>query len=79
MGSEMCIRDSGGAVELITCVKSINEGYIHPTVGLLEDDPECDLDYTKGEGIHTPVHIAISNSLGFGGHNATVLVKEYQD
>ena len=69
----------GGAVELITCVKSINEGYIHPTVGLLEDDPECDLDYTKGEGIHTPVHIAISNSLGFGGHNATVLVKEYQD
>lgn len=50
-----------------------------PTVGLLEDDPECDLDYTKGEGIHTPVHIAISNSLGFGGHNATVLVKEYQD
>ena len=69
----------GGAVELITCIKSINEGYIHPTVGLKEDDPECDLDYTKGEGIHTPVHVAISNSLGFGGHNATVLVKEYED
>lgn len=68
----------GGAVELITCIKSINENYIHPTVGLKEDDPECDLDYTKGEGIHTPVHIAISNSLGFGGHNATVLVKEYE-
>lgn len=67
----------GGAVELITCVKSINESYIHPTVGLVEDDPECDLDYTKGQGIHTPVHVAISNSLGFGGHNATVLVKEY--
>ena len=64
----------GGAVELITCVKSINEGYIHPTVGLLEDDPECDLDYTKGEGIHTPVHIAISNSLGFGGHNASLIL-----
>ena len=68
----------GGAVELITCIKSINEDYIHPTVGLLEDDPECDLDYTKGEGIHTPVHTAVSNSLGFGGHNATVLVKEYR-
>ena len=67
----------GGAVELITCVKSINESYIHPTVGLVEDDPECDLDYTKGQGIHTSVHVAISNSLGFGGHNATVLVKEY--
>lgn len=69
---------AGGAVELVTCIKSINEDYIHPTVGLKEDDPECDLDYTKGEGIHTPVHIAISNSLGFGGHNATVLVKEYE-
>lgn len=68
----------GGAVELITCIKSINENYIHPTVGLAEDDPECDLDYTKGEAVHIPVHTAISNSLGFGGHNATVLVKEYQ-
>ena len=69
----------GGAVELITCIKSINENYIHPTVGLLEDDEECDLDYTKGLGVHKPVHIAISNSLGFGGHNATVLVKEFCD
>ena len=73
-------------MELITCIESILNGYIHPTVGLKEDDPECDLDYTKGEGIHTDVHVAISNSLGFGGHNAvlvfkafdaTVLVKEY--
>lgn len=68
---------AGGAVELVTCIKSINEGYIHPTVGLKEDDPECDLDYTKGHGIHMDVHAAISNSLGFGGHNASVLVKEY--
>ena len=69
----------GGAVELITCIKSINENYIHPTVGLEVDDEECDLDYTKGEGLHIPVHTAISNSLGFGGHNATVLVKEYKE
>lgn len=68
----------GGAVELITCIESILNGYIHPTVGLVEDDPECDLDYTKGEGIHTDVNVAISNSLGFGGHNATVLVKKYE-
>lgn len=68
---------AGGAVELVTCIKSINEGYIHPTVGLKEDDPECDLDYTKGHGVHMDVHAAISNSLGFGGHNASVLVKEY--
>lgn len=68
----------GGAVELVTCIQSINESYIHPTVGLTEDDPECDLDYTKGAEIHVPVNVAISNSLGFGGHNATVLVKKYE-
>lgn len=68
---------AGGAVELITCIKSINEGYIHQTVGLKDDDPECDLDYTKGKGVYVPVNVAISNSLGFGGHNATVLVKKY--
>ncbi len=70
---------AGGAVELITCVKSILEGYIHPTVGLLHDDPECDLDYTKGSGVHREVRTAISNSFGFGGHNATLLVKKYED
>lgn len=70
---------AGGAVELVTCIKSINEGYIHPTVGLKEDDPECDLDYTKGAGVHMEVRAAISNSLGFGGHNATILVKRYEE
>lgn len=64
-------------MELITCIKSINENYTHATVGLKEDDPECDLDYTKGNGIHTPVRVALSNSLGFGGHNASLVVKEY--
>ena len=68
---------AGGAVELITCIKSVNEGYVHQTVGLVDDDPECDLDYTKGSGVYMPVNVAISNSLGFGGHNATLLVKKY--
>lgn len=70
---------AGGAVELVTCIKSINEGYIHPTVGLKEDDPECDLDYTKGTGVYMDIRAAISNSLGFGGHNATILVKKYEE
>ena len=69
---------AGGAVELITCIKSINEGYIHPTVVLKEDDPECDLDYTKGQGVHMEVNAAISNSLGFGGHNASIIVKKWK-
>ncbi len=68
---------AGGAVELITCILSINEGYVHQTAGLTDDDPECDLDYTKGKGVYMPVNAAISNSLGFGGHNAVILVKKY--
>lgn len=69
---------AAGGVEFITCVKSIEEGFVHATAGLEVDDPECDLDYTKGEGVAMEVNCAISNSLGFGGHNATLLVKKYQ-
>ena len=69
---------AAGGVEFITCVKSIEEGYIHPTVGLRVPDEECDLDYTAGEGVFMDVEYAMSNSLGFGGHNATILVKKYR-
>ncbi len=69
---------AAGGVEFITCVKSIEKGFVHATAGLEVDDPECDLDYTKGEGVAMEVNCAISNSLGFGGHNATLLVKKYQ-
>ena len=70
---------AAGAVELITCVKSIEEGYIHPTVGTTEPDEECDLDYVLGAPVQQEVNVAISNSLGFGGHNATLLVKKYEE
>ena len=69
---------AAGGVEFITCVKSIQEGYVHATAGLEKDDPECDLDYCKGEGVQMDVNCAISNSLGFGGHNATLLVKKFE-
>ena len=68
---------AAGGVEFITCVKSIEEGFVHATAGLEISDEECDLDYTKGEGVEKEVNCAISNSLGFGGHNATLLVKKY--
>ena len=68
---------AAGGVEFITCVKSINEGYIHQTVGLTEPDEELDLDYVMGQGVETNVDFALSNSLGFGGHNATVAVRKY--
>ena len=68
---------AAGGVEFITCVKSIQEGFVHATAGLEIDDEECDLDYTKGEGVAMEVNCAVSNSLGFGGHNATLLVRKF--
>lgn len=70
---------AAGGVEFITCVKSINDSYVHATAGLKVADPECDLDYVAGEGRDMEVNYAISNSLGFGGHNASVLVKKYSE
>lgn len=68
---------AAGGVEFIDCVKSIQEGFVHVTAGLKVDDEECDLDYTKGQGVAMDVNCAISNSLGFGSHNATLLVKKF--
>ena len=70
---------AAGAIEMIVCVKSIEEGYIHPTVGTKETEEECDLDYVIGAAVEQDVNIAISNSLGFGGHNASLLVKKYEE
>ncbi len=71
------LMGAAGAVEFITCVKSIVEGYIHPTVGYQIEDMECDLNYVKGTGVETELVYALSNSLGFGGHNASLLVKKF--
>lgn len=70
---------AAGAVEFITCVKSINDGYVHPNVGMKETEEELDLNYVKDQGISMDVTYAMSNSLGFGGHNACVIVKKYED
>ncbi|MBP3352565.1 MAG: beta-ketoacyl-ACP synthase II [Lachnospiraceae bacterium] len=70
---------AAGAVECIVCVKSVMEDYIHPTVNSKEADEECDLNYVFGEGVHTKVEYALSNSLGFGGHNASLLIAKYKE
>ena len=70
---------AAGGVEFIACVKSIEEGFVHATAGLKVDDPECDLDYTKGDGVCMEVNCAISNSLGFGGHNASLIVRKFEE
>lgn len=69
---------AAGGVEFITCVKSIEDGFIHQTVGTVEADPECDLEYCIGAPLWQEVNYALSNSLGFGGHNATLCVKRYE-
>lgn len=70
---------AAGAIESIACVKSIEEGYIHPNVGLQELEEEFTLDYVQGDGIHMDVEVVLSNSLGFGGHNATLAFRKYHD
>lgn len=67
-----------GAIEAIACVKSIEEGYIHRTRGLIESEEELDLDYCK-EPCEMDVDVAISNSLGFGGHNACIVLQKYKE
>ena len=69
---------AAGGVEFIVCVKSIQDGFIHATAGLEVPGEGCDLDYTMGEGVSTDVRYAISNSLGFGGHNGSLIVKRFE-
>lgn len=70
---------AAGAVEFITCVKEIQDGFIHATAGYKTPDEEMDLDYVSGDGVEENLEYALSNSLGFGGHNASILVKKYRD
>ena len=68
---------AAGAVEFIVCVKSVMEDYMHATVGYEVPDEELDLNYTKEPETSKTVNYAISNSLGFGGHNGSILVKKF--
>ena len=69
---------AAGAVEFVTCIKEMEENFIHKTVGYAQPDEEIDLDYCK-EPYEEEIPYALSNSLGFGGHNACILVGKYKD
>ena len=69
---------AAGAIEFVTCAKEIEEGFIHKTVGLTQPDEELDLNYCM-ESYNEEVPYALSNSLGFGGHNASILLKKYEE
>lgn len=70
---------AAGAVECIVCVKAIQDGFIHQTIGTIQTDEECDLNYAIGEPVQKEIKYAMNNSLGFGGHNAVILLKKYEE
>ena len=70
---------AAGGVEFITCVKAIEDGFIHQTMGTVQAYEECDLNYAIGARVEKEIHYAMTNSLGFGGHNATLLIKKYEE
>lgn len=69
---------AAGAVEVIISALSLQEGIVTPTIGLQNPDPNCDLNYTPNNAVQADLTIAISNSLGFGGHNACVAIRKYK-
>jgi beta-ketoacyl-acyl-carrier-protein synthase II len=69
---------AAGAVECIIAALSVHHGVVHPTLNLVEADPNCDLDYVPGVARHADVRIALSNSIGLGGHNSALIVRRYE-
>lgn len=67
---------AAGAIEAIVCVKALKEGIIPPTINLNEPDPDCDLNYCPNKAVKADIDLAVSNSLGFGGHNACVAFRK---
>lgn len=70
---------AAGAVECVATVKAIEDGFVHQTMGTVETDEECNLNYAVGAPVEMDIRYAMSNSLGFGGHNATLLIKKWEE
>jgi 3-oxoacyl-[acyl-carrier-protein] synthase II len=70
---------AAGAVEAIACILSINHGMVHPTINLEHPDPDCDLDYVPNEPRRHEIRVAMSNSFGFGGQNACIVLKRFDN
>ena len=70
---------AAGAVEAIFTAMALKEGYVPATIGYQVPDPACDLDIVPNEGRQADIHVALSNSLGFGGHNAAVVLKKWEE
>ena len=70
---------AAGAIEAIACIKALEEGFLPPTIGYEEKDETCDLDYIPNIGRKSNIKYALSNSLGFGGHNGVLCFKKWED
>lgn len=68
-----------GAIEAIISTLAIRDGILPPTINLENPDPECDLDYVPNQARKAPIKVAMSNSFGFGGHNATIVIRQYEE
>lgn len=70
---------AAGAIEAVVCALSIEHNKVHPTINLKEKDPECDLDYVAEGARDVKINVAMSNSFGFGGHNAVIVMRRYEE
>lgn len=70
---------AAGAIEAVVCALSIENNKVHPTINLKERDPECDLDYVTEGARDVKINVAMSNSFGFGGHNAVIVMRRYEE
>ena len=70
---------AAGGVELAACALAMRDGILPPTINLDNPDPECDLDYVPHTAREVKVKVALSNSFGFGGHNSSVVIREFAD
>ncbi|HEY5894811.1 MAG TPA: beta-ketoacyl-[acyl-carrier-protein] synthase II, partial [Chthoniobacterales bacterium] len=68
---------AAGAVELAVCILAMRDSVLPPTINLENPDPECDLNYVPNVAVEAPVKVALNNSFGFGGHNATIAIKAF--
>jgi 3-oxoacyl-[acyl-carrier-protein] synthase II len=69
---------AAGSLELVACVKAIEENVVPPTINLDNPAPDCDLDYTPNRAVKREINVAMSNSFGFGGHNAVLVVRRVE-
>jgi 3-oxoacyl-(acyl-carrier-protein) synthase len=72
------LMGGAGSVEAIVCAKTLETGIIHPTINYETPDPDCDLDYVPNQARQTNPRTALSNSFGFGGHNATLIFRRWE-